>query len=545
VTRALTVKFDAQLAAGRVQTPTLAMLIEREKAIEAFKSTPYWMVRADFGEFTAYWREHPQHSGRFSDKAKAEQVRRSLHGKTVRVRQLRRTEKTEPQPLAYDLTELQRDANRRFGFSAKQTSAVLQRLYEKHKLVTYPRTDSRYLSSDLAATFPDRLQAVAVGPYAAPVKPLLGRNLNISKRIVDDAKVTDHHAIIPTEEPANLSALQADERKLYDLIVRRFIALFYPLYRYDEIAVELVSELGCFTVKGRVEKQAGWKEVYGGSSSYAEADFDEADREETEERSDRRLPELREGQTLTIRSVKLEENYTKPPARYTEAGLLTEMEKHRLGTPATRADIIEKLLATETIERQGGRLVPTGKGRQLIELVAEELRSPELTAEWEAQLEKIARGGGDRRAFMAGIHEFAARLVREVKNSRAEYKPHNLTHSHCPTCGERLAERNTKRGKLLVCINKTCGYRRHAEPILLNKRCPQCRKKMELHEGKAGKYAQCRPCNVIEKLDDERQSRVNKRAERELLRKYGGSAGLSNSLADALKAALNREDDET
>jgi DNA topoisomerase-3 len=544
VTRALTVKYNEQLAAGRVQTPTLSMLIEREKAIESFRSTPYWMVRADFGEFAAYWREHPQHAGRLADRDAAEALRRLLAGKTVRVRALRRTEKTEPQPLPYDMTELQRDANRRLGFSAKQTAAVLQRLYEQHKLVTYPRTDSRYLPSDIVPTFPDRLRAVAVGPYAPFVKPLIGRKPDIARRVVDDGKVTDHHAIIPTEEPVNLAALNADERKLYDLITRRFIALFYPVHRYEEVAVTLEAERGCFTVKGRVEKQAGWKEVYGGGSVYDEPESDEAEQEETEEPGVRRLPELREGQTLTIRSVGVEENYTTPPKRYTEAALLTEMEKHRLGTPATRADIIEKLLSTETIERQGNRLVPTAKGRQLIELVAAELRSPELTAEWEVELEQIALGRGDRKAFMAGIREFAARLVRDVKNSRAEYKPHNLTHSHCPTCGERLAERKSKRGKMLVCVNRACGYSRPAEPILLNKRCPQCRRKMELHEGKAGKYAQCRPCNVIEMLDDERQGRLNKRAERELLRKYAGSAGFGNSLGEALKAALERQDGE-
>lgn len=542
VTRALTVKYGEQLAAGRVQTPTLAMLIEREKEIESFKSVPYWMLKADFGSFYAYWREHPQHHGRIMEKTRAEELQRFLQGKKAKVLKIRRTEKTEPQPLAYDLTELQRDANRRLGFSAKQTLSVLQRLYEHHKLVTYPRTDSRYLPSDMAATFPERLKGIAVGPYAALVKPLLGKPLKIGKRFVDDAKVTDHHAIVPTEEPFRPDALNADERKLYDLIVKRFIALFYPVHRYDEIAVELGAEQFCFTVKGRAEKQAGWKEVYGSGELSEESGADDED--DAEERSRQILPELQEGQILEIRSLLLEAKRTQPPDRFTEAALLTQMEKHHLGTPATRADIIEKLLATDTIERKGNRLVPTGKGKQLIELVAEELRSPELTAQWERELEQIATGRGNRQAFMEGIREFAARLVREVKNSQAEYKPHNLTNSHCPNCGKRLMEKKSKRGKMLVCINKECGYRRAAEPVLLNKRCPQCRRKMELHEGKAGKYAQCRMCNIIEMLDDEKHGRMNKRLERKLMQQYSDNVKLTSSLGEALKAALSRQEED-
>lgn len=540
VTRALTVKFDSPLSAGRVQTPTLAMLMERERAINDFKSVPYWMLQADFGGFQAFWRQQADHHGRMQDKEQAEALHKCLQGQEARVRHVRTTEKSEPQPQAYDLTELQRDANRRLGFSAKQTSSVLQRLYEQHKLVTYPRTDSRYLPNDMVSTFPSRLKAVGVGSYAPLVKPLLGKKLNVSRRFVDDAKVSDHHAIIPTEETPNLHGLNAEERRLYDLIVKRYIALFYPSYTYDETTVELAVDKGVFVVKGKVEKHLGWKEVYG--AGHQEADDEEESREFEKEREDQKLPVMKQGQSVQIRTLRLEERRTQPPARYTEATLLTQMEKHHLGTPATRADIIEKLLSSETIDRQGQRLIPTGKGKQLIELVAEELRSPELTAEWEEQLEKIAKGAGDRHKFMRGIREFTVRLVREVKNSRAEYKPHNLTNSSCPDCGEKLAERKSKRGKMLVCLNKECSYRRAAEPVVLNKRCPQCRKKMELHEGKAGKYAQCRPCNVIEMLDDAKQGRVDKRKQQQLVQKYSDNVNLSSSLGDALKAALAKQD---
>lgn len=539
VTRALTVKFDAQLAAGRVQTPTLAMLMERENVIHQFRSTPYWLVDVNFGAFSAPVRLNDQHDGRMTKLEQAKQLQRNLQGKSATVRNIKTIAKSEASPQAYDLTELQRDANKRLGFSAKKTSTVLQRLYEQYKLVTYPRTDSRYLSSDIVPTFQTRLKAVGVGNYHPLIKPLLGKKLHISKRFVDDNKVSDHHAIIPTEEPVNLHALNADERKLYDLIVKRFVALFYPAYTYDETTVELSFDEGKCLVKGRVEKDKGWKEVYGGQLL-----DDEQHHEQEEASSHMALPRLERGQRISIQGVHLLERHTKPPARYTEAALLSQMEKHQLGTPATRADIIEKLISTDTIERQGHQLIPTGKGKQLIEIVASELRSPELTANWEMQLEQIAKGRGNRQAFMKGIREFTIRLVQEVKQSKAEYKPHNITNSHCPECGEKLAERKTKRGRMLVCISSTCAYRRSAEPILLKRRCPQCRKKMELREGKKGKYAQCRSCNVIEMLDDEKQSRVSKRQQQQLVKKYSEKATIGNSLGDALKAALSNQDQE-
>lgn len=539
VTRALTVKFQAQLSAGRVQTPTLAMLMEREKEIQQFRSTPYWLIEADFGMFQGLIRLNKGHDGRMKDREQAANLQRKLKGQLATVTQVHTRTKSELPPQAYDLTELQRDANRRLGFSAKKTSSVLQRLYEQHKLVTYPRTDSRYLSTDIVPTFQARLKAAGVGSYFAFIKPLLGKKLNISKRFVDDAKVTDHHAIIPTEEPLNLHVLNVDERKLYDLVLKRFVALFYPAYKFDETRIELAIGDHVCSIKGNVEKEKGWMSIYGNQFNNEERDLED----ESQASFQRQLPKLEQNQQITVQAVHLLERHTKPPSRYTEATLLSQMEKHQLGTPATRADIIEKLLSTDTIDRQGPHLVPTGKGKQLIELVSEALRSPELTAKWEMELERIAKGKGDRDAFMKGIREFSIRLVKEVKNSNAAYKPHNLTNSHCPECGEKLAEKKTKRGRILVCSSKTCQYHRSAEPIVLNKRCPQCHKKMELREGKKGKYAQCRPCNVIEMLDDDKQGRANKRKERQLLQKYSDNVSLGNSLGDALKAALSKQDE--
>lgn len=544
VTRALTCKYNAQLAAGRVQTPTLAMLMERETDIRNFQSKDYWLVKAQFPGFQGLWRGKQHPDGRLFDKEAADALlARVQKGKPV-VAELKTTGKSEPQPLAYDLTELQRDANKKYGFSAKQTSNVLQKLYEQHKLVTYPRTDSRYLTSDMAATLPARLESLTVQPYAPLVKPLLRKPLPVTKRIVDDSKVSDHHAIIPTEQAPLIHTLSADERKLYDLIVRRFIALFYPPFRYDEtsVTVELAGER--FYAKGRITVDAGWKAVYGQESAIGFDDDDDeqgagSDGHDTQRQS---LPQLKPGETLREARCSLEKHMTKPPGRYTEAALLSVMEKHNLGTPATRADIIEKLLQTDTIERKMNTLQPTGKGAQLIELVAPALRSPELTARWEQELERIAKGNGNMKAFLQGIREQTTSMVREVKNSTTEYKPHNLTHSKCPDCGKALQEIKGKRGKMLVCVDRECGYKRAGEPALSNKRCPQCHKKMEIHTGKAGKYAQCRPCNVVEMLNDD--SRMNgkaaKRNSNQLINQFSDNVNLGSSLGDALKAALNK-----
>ncbi|EFM11261.1 DNA topoisomerase III [Paenibacillus curdlanolyticus YK9] len=566
VTRALTSKYNAQLSAGRVQTPTLAMMMDREREINGFQPKPYWTVSADFGEFQAAWRSGDGHDGRLWERAEAEAIiaRTSGPGKQASVEQLRTTERSELHPQAYDLTELQRDANKRLGFSAKQTSNVLQRLYEQHKLVTYPRTDSRYLSSDMVPTLKGRLESVAVGPYAPLARKLLRSPLPVTKRIVDDSKVSDHHAIIPTEQYVNLSALSPEERKLHELIVRRFLALFAPPCRYDETSVVLRVGDDRFYARGNVLKDAGWKEAYGGvqAADFSGGEDDGADEDSSNgsaagtgggsRGAGQLLPPLAKGQKLPVKMSRFREQQTQPPARYNEAGLLTKMEKYGLGTPATRADIIEKLLSSQTIDRQGNRLVPTGKGKQLIELVADDLRSPELTAAWERELERIAKGQGDAKRFMADIRQKASAWVNEVKQETKEYKPHNLSHARCPECSKPMIEINGKRGKSLVCQDRECGYRRSAEPALSNKRCPQCRKKMEIHTGKAGKYAQCRKCNVIEMLEDKaggggggRGGRINKHQQSRMVEQFSDKVTLSGGLADALKAALEGKGDSS
>lgn len=534
VTRALTTKFGSPLSAGRVQTPTLGMIMEREDEITRFRSEEYHVLRADFGAFEAVWRGSNGDS-RIFDADQLEALKRKLAGASGSIVKLVKNEKTIPHPLAYDLTELQRDANRQLGFSAKQTSNVLQRLYEQHKLVTYPRTDSRYLTADMADTLKERLTSVAVGPYAPLARPLLRKPLPLGKRIVDDSKVTDHHAIIPTEQTVLLNTLSPEERKLYDLIVRRFISLFYPPARFDQVTVTVEAGGETLHAKGTTMKDSGWRAVYDGQAIEDEG--------EEEDDSQSALPELKQGEKLSVQRCQVIPGRTQPPKRYTEAALLTQMEKHGLGTPATRADIIEKLVHSDTIERQGNSLHPTGKGKQLIELAPADLRSPNLTARWEAELEQIARGQGKPEPFLQNIREMATQLVRGVKYSEATYKPHNVSNSHCPDCGTRLLEKKTGRGLMLVCPSEDCGYRRSGEKRLSNRRCPQCHKKMEMKEGKAGMYVQCLSCGITEVVNKD-SKHVNKREQQKLVKQYSRTESAGTNLGELLKAALEKKADD-
>ncbi|MNW47978.1 DNA topoisomerase 3 [compost metagenome] len=536
VTRALTCKFGSPLSAGRVQTPTLGMIMQREKEITSFRSEEYHVLRADLGGFEAVWRGSNGDS-RIFDAEKVKILQSKLDGRSGAIVKLKKSEKIVPHPLAYDLTELQRDANRMLGFSAKQTSNVLQRLYEQHKLVTYPRTDSRYLTSDMSDTLKERLTSVAVGPYASLARPLLRKPLPLSKRIVDDSKVSDHHAIIPTEQTVILGSLSPEERKLYDLIVRRFISLFYPPARFDNVAVVIDVARETLHAKGVTVKDNGWKAVYDGQAM----EEDEADGDSEDDSEASTLPELKEGQHVTITRCRIQNSRTQPPKRYTEAALLTQMEKHGLGTPATRADIIEKLVSSDTIDRQGHSLHPTGKGKQLIELAPADLRSPELTAKWEAELERIAKGQGKPDPFLSGIRDMTQGLVRGVKNSEATYKPHNVSNSHCPDCGTRLLEKKSKRGLMLICPNEDCGYRRSGEKRVSNRRCPQCHKKMEMKEGKAGLYVQCITCGITETVNKD-SKHINKREQQKLVKQYSKQESIGSNLGDLLRAAMEKKE---
>ncbi|TCL62426.1 DNA topoisomerase-3 [Hydrogenispora ethanolica] len=546
VTRALTCKYNAQLSAGRVQTPTLALVVERENEIKRFVPKAYWTVQAAAGGFNLQWRDANGQT-RLFDKGRAEALAAKTSGQTGTIVELKKEAKKEPPPLAYDLTELQRDANRRYGFSAKTTSAVMQQLYERHKLVTYPRTDSRYLSEDIVPTLPERLKAIATGPYAEQARRILGQKLTVTKRLVDNAKVSDHHAIIPTEEPVFLSKLSPEETKIYDLIVKRFLAVLSPPFEYEQTTLRVEAAGEFFAAQGKSVRAKGWRAMEDGGAAPDEAGDDEA--------PEQSLPELRQGERLKLLTVKTVAGTTKPPARYTEATLLSAMEhpgkgiedrelrealdnSSGLGTPATRAEIIEKLFNSFYMERQGKSIVPTSKGIQLIGLVPPELRSAELTAQWEQQLTQISKGRAERRQFMAGIRDYAARLVTTVAGSGQSYRHDNLTRVKCPECGKYLLQVKGKRGEMLVCQDRECGYRQNVS-LTSNARCPQCHKQLELRGEGENKIFSC-SCGYREKLSaftkrrEEEKGKANKREVNQFLNRQQDQGPLNTALAEAL-----------
>ncbi|MDF2501973.1 MAG: topoisomerase [Anaerosporomusa subterranea] len=466
ITRALTCKYNAQLNAGRVQTPTLAMIVNRETEIQNFVPQDYWTVQAQFSDYFGDWRDGGGNS-RLFDIQQAQAIAAKLKDQAGAIKDLTTQAKNEPPPLAYNLTELQRDANKRYGFSAQKTLSVLQGLYEQHKLVTYPRTDSRYITTDIVPTLTARLRGIAVGQYAELVKPLLQKPLAPTKRFVDNSKVTDHHAIIPTEQPLQLSALSTDEKNLYDLIARQFIAVLYPPYRYQQTTLVTTVQGESFYSTGKVELERGWRAV---SMRQAEPSEHSAD-----QLPDQKLSAHSKGERVQVANCKVNKAKTKPPARYTEATLLTAMEspgkfiadeelresikQGGLGTVATRAEIIEKLIHTSYIERQGKELVPTSKGKQLIGLVAKDLKTPELTAQWEQSLTNIAQGKEQRANFIARIKDYTVAIIKETIADTAAYKADNISKTKCPLCGKYMLLVNGKRGKMLSCPDRACGHR--------------------------------------------------------------------------------------
>lgn len=543
VTRALTCKYNAQLSAGRVQTPTLALIVKREEEIKKFVPKEFWGVTAKLQGFHATWRDGGKNAQTFQ-KEKAEEILKKISGQEAALTKVETTRKQTPPPSAYDLTELQRDANKKYAYSAKETLSLMQSLYEKHKLLTYPRTDSRFISDDVVPTLPERLRSCMVEEYKPLAQEIYRSKPLRTRYLVNNAKVTDHHAIIPTEEQPDLYALSGPERNIYDLVVRRFLAVLMEPYEYEEVKLTMTIGGETFTAKGKRVLNQGWKRTYNKSFHLEEEETDEADQS---------LPELRQGQKLPVLSAELKPGKTSPPARYTEATLLSAMEHPAgqvtdknlsrileetsgLGTPATRADIIEKLFSTFYVERRGKDLVPTSKGIQLVGLVPEELRSAELTARWEDQLSGIAKGKIKDSEFVGAMRKYATELVTEVKASDAAYKHDNQTRTPCPDCGKYLLKVKGKRGEMLVCPDRECGYRRSLTQTT-NARCPNCHKKMELRgEGEKQMFA-C-VCGYREKLSDFKKRRASSGANKRDVQKYlknqdsgGGNTAMAAALA--------------
>ena len=514
-TRALTCKYNAQLSCGRVQTPTLAMIAKREADIRSFVPKPFYGLQAKGDGLTLTWQN--QASGSFCtfDRDLAQNILENLKGETGVVSQVKRTPKKTFAPLLYDLTELQRDANRRFDYSAKETLNIMQRLYENHKVLTYPRTDSRYLSSDIIPTLKERLKACAVGPY----RPLAGRlamqALPAKPFFVDNSKVSDHHAIIPTEQFVQLDHMTIDERRMYDLVVRRFLAVMYPPFEYEQTSVSVQIGGESFMARGKIVKEQGWKAAYDNG-----AEGESQDDEETAEGvpvKEQQLPDLKKGDRVAVLSLSMTEGKTKPPAPFNEATLLSAMENPvaymesrdkamaktlgetgGLGTVATRADIIEKLFSSFLLEKRGKDIYLTSKAKQLLELVPEDLKKPELTADWEMKLSRIAKGNLKRGAFMSDIRVYSQALIGQIRAGEGSFRHDNLTNTKCPVCGKRMLAVKGKNSEMLVCQDRECGHRETISRTS-NARCPVCHKKMELRGKGEGQIFVCR-CGHKEKL---------------------------------------------
>lgn len=499
-TRALTCKYNAQLSCGRVQTPTLAIIAVREAEIRSFRPEDYYGLTCLAGGIKWSWQHKKSGSLSTFRKDTVENIRGALKGKNLTVTEVTRSERHVPSPGLYDLTELQRDANRRFGFSAKETLNIMQRLYENHKVLTYPRTDSRYIGSDIVPTIKERLKSCNIGPYRQFIPGLLKSAIKTNKSFVDDKKVSDHHAIIPTEEYVQLEHMTNEERKIYDLVIRRFISVLLPPSEYEQTTLKAAAEGELFTAKGKVVKKTGWKAVYEAGTGNLADDYEDGceDTPEDNHGEIQTLPDIKKGASLPISRADITSGKTKPPARFTEATLLSAMENPvkymqskdkaakkilgetgGLGTVATRADIIEKLFHSFLIEKKGNELFVTSKGTQLLKLVPEDLKKPELTAAWEAKLSRIAEGSGKDTEFIQEITHYTQELIEEIKSADGTFRHDNLTNSKCPRCGKRLLAVNGKNSRLLVCQDRECGYRETIARTS-NARCPNCHKKMEL-----------------------------------------------------------------
>lgn len=550
-TRALTCKYNAQLSCGRVQTPTLAMIAAREEEIRKFKPQEYYGLTIQAGKNRWTWQDGKSGSARSFNKERMEAVKAAAGNGILTVTAVEKSRKTTLSPGLYDLTELQREANQRFGFSAKETLNIMQRLYENHKVLTYPRTDSRYIGTDVVPTIRERLKACAVGPYRKMAGALSMKPVKANKSFVDDKKVSDHHAIIPTEQFVSLEHMTNEERKIYDLVVRRFFSVLYPPFEYEQTLMRGEAGGETFTAKGRIVKSLGWKEVY-----------QQEDQEQEEEFQN--LSDAEQGSHFHIDRIDMTQGKTKPPAPFNEATLLSAMENPvkymeskdakavktlgetgGLGTVATRADIIEKLFSTFLMEKRGKDIYITSKAKQLLELVPEDLKKPELTADWEMKLSKIAEGKLKKEAFLEDIRTYTEEIIQEIKTSGGTFRHENLTNTKCPVCGKRMLAVNGKNSKMLVCQDRECGHRETISRIT-NARCPNCHRKMELYvKGKEDTFI-CQTCGYKEKLSSFQQRRakegagVSKKDVQRYLNKQKKEANepLNNAFADAL-AKLN------
>ena len=527
-TRALTTKYNAQLSCGRVQTPTLGMILKREEEIRKFVPKEYYSIDISTKKGSSYfkmnWVDKKSNNTTSFNEEKIKAIAKKLNNKEIKITDVKKVNKKRYSKPLYDLTELQRDANKRYGFSAKETLSIMQKLYEHHKVLTYPRTDSRYLTTDIVETLKDRIKAVNVSDYSKVCNKLLKTNIKGNKSFVDNSKVSDHHAIIPTEERVFLGNLSDKERKIYDLVVKRFLSVLCPPFEYVETTITGECNGEIFKAKGNKVINLGFTEAYG---------------DDEEEKLDN-IPEILVNDELQIEDVKIKTGKTNPPPYLNEGTLLTEMEKNNLGTVATRADIIEKLFNSFLVEKKNNKEIHiTSKGRQLLNLAPEKLKTPSLTAEWEKKLTDISNGKVNKDTFIEEIKSYTKDIVKEINKSESKFKHDNLTRNKCPECGKFMLEVNGKKGKMLVCEDRECNTRKTVSQIT-NSRCPNCHKKLELRGEGENKMFAC-SCGYREKLSafnkrkqEEKKSGSKKDIQKYLKNQNKNQESFNNPFAEAL-----------
>ena len=501
-TRALTTKHNAQLSCGRVQTPTLNMIYQREEDIKKFVPKEYFKLEAIIGGEKFYWRNKNSKDSREFNKDKIEDIYKNIKDREVKLLDKSiRLRKLYPKKL-YDLTELQKDTYNIYNYSAKETLNIMQNLYEREKALTYPRTDSKYLTEDIVATLKDRLKTIRSGQYRNFASELLKKNIKANKNFVDNKKVTDHHAIIPTEEYVDINTLENKEKNVYNLVVKRFLEVLYPAYEYEETIV--IVDIGGeeFISKFENPKVLGWKAIDGSKLEINKKVIS----------------------NLKISGLKISSDFTKAKPYLNEGSLLSYMEDPRefmkdastkdkkimekiggIGTVATRADIIDKLFNTQSIENRGRDIVTTSKGRQLLELVPEDLKSPELTADWEKKLEEINRGSLKKKDFINEATDYTKKIISDIKKDEVKYRHDNLTTTACPECGKKMLEISNKNGKYYSCQDRNCRGRINIYKVT-NSRCPNCKKKLKLKGDKGSElfYCSCGHRENMEQFNERR-----------------------------------------
>lgn len=534
-TRALTTKYDAQLSLGRVQTPTIQLVNARQQEINHFKAKKYYTLSTEIGGLTFQLSTNKQHMT-MEDATQIANEIKHVEGNVDSVE--KKVKKSHPKPL-YNLTDLQQEAYQRYKMGPKETLNTIQNLYERHKVLTYPRTDSNYLTDDMVDTIKERLYALLATDYKSQVKSLLGQSYSSKMRIFKNHKVSDHHTIIPTEVRPDMQSLSNRESKIYMMVAERFLESLMAPHEYEAVRVNVTVGQHIFAFNEKVTRQLGYKALKMNNDNVV------------------KKVAFQKGEKYHLQSLKVNEHETTPPDYFNEGSLLKAMEnpqnyiqlkekKHAntlrqtggIGTVATRADIIEKLFNLNAIESRDGKIKVTSKGKQILDLAPQELTSPLLTAEWEEKLLLIEKGRYNSRHFIDEMKAFTQSIVNTIKNSEQKYKHDNLTTTECPTCGKFMIKVKTKNGQMLVCQDPTCKTKKNVQRKT-NARCPNCKKKMTLFgRGKDAVYrCVCGHTETQEQMDKRFKNKSSGKVSKKEMKKYMNNEDSleNNPFKDALK----------